>query len=232
MKDKSLQKIINRAYEFNEEQQNALDQGIITEEEWYEINKQHFSSHYIASDNPRGQSGHSGNEHHYFQSHFMILEAIHKNGSFIDVGCANGYLLESLDRWTKSLGYYSVEFYGLDISEGLIDLAVQRLPDWKDRLFIGNAMYWKPEAEKYDFVCVKELSYVPVNKQRSFLERLLNHYVAPGGRLILGPNGEERETRHLENQLSKWGYKPTGYMEKSHHNNQLLARRMVWFDKE
>lgn len=231
MDDKSLRKLVNRAYEFNEEQLNALEQRKITEEEWYEINKQHFTGHYLASDNPRGQSGHSGDEHHYFLSHLTILEAVNKDGSFIDVGCANGYLLESLDRWTKALGYYSIEFYGLDISEGLIDLAVKRLPSWKEKLFIGNALYWSPTV-KYDFVCVKELSYVPNNKQKGFLEHLLHNYVAPKGRLILGPYGEERQTKELENKLSEWGYTPTGYVEKSHPKHKLLSRRLLWFDKE
>lgn len=231
MDDKSLRILVNRAYEFNEEQLQALEQGKITEEEWYDINKQYFTEHYLASNNPRGQSGHSGDEHHYFLSHLMILEAVNKEGSFIDVGCANGYLLESLDRWSKALGYYSIAFYGLDISEGLIDLAVKRLPGWKDKLFIGNAFYWSPTV-KYDFVCVKELSYVPNDKQKSFLEHLLYNYVAPKGRLILGPYSEERQTTELENKLSEWGYTPTGYVEKTHPKHKRLSRRLLWFDKE
>lgn len=231
MDEKALKKLIDRAYEFNEEQQNALEQGNITEEQWYELNKLHFTRHYVASDNPRGQSGHSGDEHHYFLSHLMILEAVNHDGSFIDVGCANGYLLESLDKWTRALGYYSIEFYGLDISEDLIRLAIERLPDWKDRLFIGNALYWLP-IEKFDFVCVKELGYVPNHRQKSFLEHLLNHYVAPKGRLILGPYGEERRTKEMEHKLSEWGYPPSGYIEKSHPKHKLLSRRLLWFDKE
>ncbi|MFD1676395.1 class I SAM-dependent methyltransferase [Alicyclobacillus fodiniaquatilis] len=227
-----MERIIDRAYRFNEEQQRALEQGEISEEEWYEINKQYFTRNYLESDNPRGQSGHSEDEYHYSLSHLMILEAINKDGSFIDVGCANGYLLESLEKWTKGLRYYNIEFHGLDISEGLIDLAIKRLPDWKDRLFIGNALYWAPEEKKYDFVCVKELSYVPINKQQSFLDHLFNNYVAPKGRLLLGSYVEKRNTNALENKLSEWDYKPTGYIEKSHHKHQLLSRRILWFDKE
>ncbi len=221
MRDESTKKRINRAYEFDEEQQKLLDEGKITEEKWYQINKQFFTKNYLASDNPRGQSGHSGDEFHYFHSHSMLLEAVNKNGSFIDVGCANGYLLESLDKWIKSLGYYHIDFYGLDISEELIELAKSRLPQWNDKLFTGNAFTWVPTM-KFDFVCVKELNYVPRDKQRDFLKHLLDHYVVQGGRLIWKPD--------LENKLLSWGFEPTGYIEKSHHKYKDVPRKLLWWD--
>ncbi|CAG7644294.1 class I SAM-dependent methyltransferase [Paenibacillus allorhizosphaerae] len=231
MEDLSIHKIINRAYDFVEEQQKLLDDGAITEEQWFETHNRFCTAHYLAADNPRGQSGHSGDERHYFQTHAMLLQAIHKNGTFIDVGCANGYLLESLDRWTKSLGFYELEWYGLDISKGLIELAKQRLPEWTGRFFVGNAFTWVPDVPKFDFVCVKELSYVPKKRRRAFLEHVLQHYVAPGGRLILGPNSERQEARELENELSAWGYEPSGNAERTHPKHKMLTRRLLWFDK-
>lgn len=66
----------------------------------------------------------------------MILEAIDHDGSFIDIGCANGYPLESLDRWLQGAGI-RMEFSGLEISEALLDLASRRLPQWRDRLILG-----------------------------------------------------------------------------------------------
>ena len=86
----------NRAYAFVEEQQSALDAGQITEAEWFEAHNEHFTSHYLASDDPRAQSGSSGDAARYRAKKLLILEALHKNGSFIDIGCANGHLIECL----------------------------------------------------------------------------------------------------------------------------------------
>ncbi|MBD3919845.1 class I SAM-dependent methyltransferase [Paenibacillus sp. PR3] len=231
MEAPSFKPLIDRAYSFDEAQQSALEQGHITEEEWYDNHTRHFTEHYLASDNPRGQSGHSGDEQHYFHSHLMIINAIHKDGTFIDVGCANGYLMESLARWTQALGCYSIDWYGLDISEELIALAAARLPEWRERLFVGNALYWTPPIAPYDFVCVKELGYVPAAKQQMLFEHLLHHCLAPNGRLILGPYSEERQFKELEMKLTEWGYRPSGYFEKSHPKHPQLARRLLWFDR-
>ncbi|WP_240419470.1 methyltransferase domain-containing protein [Paenibacillus periandrae] len=198
--------------------------------EWYEINKTYFTEHYLSADNPRSQSGHGGDEQHYFHNHFMLLDIITKSGSFIDVGYANGYLIESLNKWLNGINTLQVDFYGLDISHELIHLAKKRLPNWKDKLYTGNAFKWIPE-NKFDFVCVKELGYVPQKMEESFFEHLFNNYVAEEGRLILGPYSEEKMSRELEGQLSSWGYIPSGYIERSHNKSINVARRILYFNK-
>ena len=219
----------NRAYPFVEEQQQALDEGRITEAEWFDIYNRFFTAAYLAADNPRAQSGHGGDEAAYRYTRMMVLEAIHKSGTFLDVGCANGYLMESLHKWLAGSGL-TVAFYGLDISEGLLALAKRRLPQWRDRFFLGNALYWNP-AEKYDLVYLSGLEYVPLGRQKELTDHLFDHYVACGGRLILGPTTEERESRALEEQLCAWGHEPSGYCEKSHLTHRGLAKKMFWFDK-
>lgn len=52
-------------------------------------------------------------------------------------------LLESVVQWAGQDGY-SLEPYGLDISEKLAELARHRLPRWRDRAFVGNALFWEP----------------------------------------------------------------------------------------
>ncbi len=218
----------NRAYEFCEEQQRALDEGRITEAEWFEVHKQFFTGHYLAADDPRGQSGHGGGEAVYRYTRGMLLEAVHRSGRLLDVGCANGYLMEKLAPWLQGTGL-EVEVYGLDISEGLLDLAKRRLPQWEDRFFLGNALHWSP-PRRFDFVCCAELAYVPRDRERELFERLLAEYVAPGGRLILGPYSEERDDRQMEGRVRAWGHEPTGYCEKSHLTEPRLCKRMLWFD--
>jgi SAM-dependent methyltransferase len=225
-----IQYAINRAYRFCANQQQALDEGRITEAEWFEIHEQFFTAHYLAADNPRAQSGHGGDEARYRYTRMMVLEAIHRDGTFLDVGCANGYLIESLHRWLAGSGL-NVTFYGLDISEGLLALARRRLPQWQDRFTLGNALTWAPQTP-FDYTCIAELGYVPRDRRRALLEHLLDRYVAPGGRLILGPFGEEREKREMEAQIRTWGHIPSGYCEKSHPTMEPLCKRMFWFDKD
>ena len=144
MQSDTVKTAINRAWELAGQLQSDLDQGHITEEEWYRKNDDYFTAVYLFRSNPRGQSGHSGDEAAYRYTQGMVLASIHKTGSFIDVGCANGHLIEKLADWLQETGL-EVEFYGLDISEGLIDLAKTRLPKWADRssaetLFIGSRL--------------------------------------------------------------------------------------------
>jgi 2-polyprenyl-3-methyl-5-hydroxy-6-metoxy-1,4-benzoquinol methylase len=219
----------NRAYQVLAEQQHALDEGRISEAEWFEIHNRFFTEHYLAADDPRGQSGHSGGEAQYRDKRMMILEAIHKDGTFLDVGCANGYLMESLDRWLQGSGL-TVEFYGLDISEPLLALAKRRSPQWADRFLLGNALYWTP-PQQYDFVYLIGPELVPMGRQAALIDRLMQEFVRPGGRLILGPVNEERSVRTLEDQLRAWGHKPSGYCEKSHQTYEQIARKMFWFDR-
>jgi SAM-dependent methyltransferase len=208
----------------------ALENGIISEEQWYEGRKKATAIAYLSADNPRAQSGHGGDEARWRYTRVsMILEAIHKDGSFLDVGCANGYLIECLQRWVEGSGL-NVEFYGVDISEELIDLARTRLPDRSGRFFLANAVLWTP-PQKFDFVHAHEISYAPRQRERQFLEHLLAEYLNPGGRLIVGPWAVHRDITDMEERISSWGYEPTGYVLKSQGNDSSLTRKMIWFDK-
>ncbi|MDP6357976.1 MAG: class I SAM-dependent methyltransferase [Planctomycetota bacterium] len=213
-----------------EELDAALDKGEISEEQWYEGRKKATAIAYLSRDNPRAQSGHGGDESRWrYTRVLMILEAIHKDGSFLDVGCANGYLIECLQEWTEGSGL-NVEFFGVDISEELIEFAKKRRPDASDRFFVANAVSWAPDR-RFDFVHAHEISYAPRHRERQFLEHLLEDYLNPGGRLIIGPWAVGRDSTDLEERLSSWGYEPTGWLLKSQGDDIGLTRRMIWFDK-
>ena len=112
-----------------------------------------------------------------------------RDGSFLDIGCANGLLMESVVQWAGKDGH-CLEPYGLDISEKLAELARQRLPRWRDRILVGNALLWEP-PKCFDFVRT-EMVYVPNARRREYMERLLTRVVAPGGRLIVCSYGSSR----------------------------------------
>jgi SAM-dependent methyltransferase len=160
---------------------------------------------YLAGANPREQSGFGRDERDWERFRRPIVAAIDADGSFLDIGCANGLLMESVVAWAREDGHV-VEPYGLDISEKLADLARRRLPQWRERILVGNALCWEPPA-RFDFVRT-ELVYVPDTLRRQYTERLLDRVVAPGGRLILCSYGSSRpqgaRAELLVDELRDW----------------------------
>ena len=134
MPRESIERAKNRAYDLLARDNADLESGRITEEEWYARGDAVITPAYLAGDNPRAQSGHSGDEAHWRQARSIVCDAIHHSGTFLDVGCASGYLMESVRRWAGEAGN-DVEPYGLDISPPLAELARTRLPEWADRIW-------------------------------------------------------------------------------------------------
>ncbi len=228
MAKEETRKGINRAFEFVSEQQKALDKGTISEADWFDNHNRYFTKAYLAATNPRAQSGHSGDEQRWRYAREIVLEAVHKSGTFLDIGCANGHLVESLAQWLKDSGR-SIEFHGLDISKELVALAKKRLPHWQDRFFVGNALYWTP-ASKYDFIRTG-LEYVPVGRQRDYVKHLFKHFVAEEGRLVVGTYNEERHSHETADKLRQWGYSLVGSFERAKPGNADLCYKLVWIDR-
>ena len=114
---------------------------------WYRENRARLTAAYLSGGNPRAQSGHSGDQDHWTQARGLIADSVDRDGAFLDIGCANGFLLECLFDWVSAKGY-RIEPYGLDFSPELIELARQRLPQWRERLFLGNAIDWNPPRNR------------------------------------------------------------------------------------
>jgi SAM-dependent methyltransferase len=170
-----------------------------------------YEEHYLASEDPRRQSGFGGDEERWEAARRPIVEAIDRDGSFLDVGCANGYLLESIVRWSE----HRIEPYGLDFSPRLVELARSRLPRWSDRIFLGDALDWEP-PRRFDFVRT-ELVYAPEGRRRELVERLLERAVAPGGRLIVCGYGSPRSglpTHPVRRIVRSWGHEPELELER------------------
>jgi SAM-dependent methyltransferase len=161
---------------------------------------------YLAGTDPRQQSGFGRDARDWERFRRPVVAPIDRDGSFLDVGCANGLLMESVAAWAREDGHRVAPF-GLDISEKLAALARQRLPQWRDRIFVGNALRWEPPAH-FDFVRT-ELVYVPPWRRREYAEWLLARVVAPGGRLIICSYGSSRpegaRAEPLVDEIRGWG---------------------------
>jgi trans-aconitate methyltransferase len=137
--------------------------------------------------------------------------------SFLDVGCANGHLMESMARWA------GVEPYGLDISPELAELARRRLPRWADRIWVGNALDWRP-PRRFDVVRTA-IDYVPDPRRQALVEHLLSF----AGRLVIGVFNEERDLRTQEQLVTGWGFEVVGRSERT-HTHPRLAYKAFWID--
>ena len=161
---------------------------------------------YLAGTNPRQQSGFGRDATDWARFRRSVVAPIDRDGSFLDIGCANGLLMESVVAWARE-GGHQIEPFGLDISETLAELARQRLPQWRERIFVGNALLWEPPI-RFDFVRT-ELVYVPLSRRREYASRLLQRFVAPGGRLIICSYGSSRaegdRAEPLVDELRGWG---------------------------
>jgi len=220
--------------DFREYIRNAYNNGEISKDEWYEARYTHLTNCYLASDNPRGQSGHGGDEYSYMVRHLPIIECLHKSGTFCDVGCANGHLMEMTHKWAAVIGF-DMEMYGVDISEKLVELAQKRLPHWHDNFYVANRYFWKPEI-KFDYIHLMEIAGGPEYDERTCFEYYMEHYLADGGRMIIGPCWFDKDNEialYKSNvDLFASGITPDGYVEKTHYKYPNWITRAMWFDKK
>jgi predicted pyridoxine 5'-phosphate oxidase superfamily flavin-nucleotide-binding protein len=162
-----------------------------------------YEAHYLAAEGVYGGSGKGGDAADWEAGRRPVAEAIDRDGTFLDVGCANGLLMESVVAWSE----YRVEPYGLDFAPRLVELARRRLPQWAERIHLGDARTWEP-PRRFDFVRT-ELVYVEEDERASYVARLLERFLEPGGRLIVcGYSGDE-----VRRQLRGWSYEPVAERE-------------------
>ena len=79
---------------------------------------------YLATDDPIRQSGFLGGEARWREERELILDAVDRDADFLDIGCANGYLLQCLVQWARERGI-TLTPYGVDIGPRLVELAKQ-----------------------------------------------------------------------------------------------------------
>ena len=178
--------------------------------QWFTNIKDTLEQAYIKHDEPWRQSGMSGPGERWVSLRKPIADCIDKSGSFLDIGCANGYLLECCLKWTSERGI-SIEPYGLDISEKLVELARNRLTSYADNFFVGNAMTWLP-PRRFDFVRT-ELVYVPAEYEKRYVEFILENHLNLGGKLLVANYGEDMAIAEIERGILKGSHATNNIIE-------------------
>src|ERR671914_252804 len=119
----------------------ALERGQIDEKGWHAAVAEIVVPAYLGAGTPWEQSGKSGDLASWERGRRPVMAAVDRDGTFLDVGCANGFLLE--------------------------------------------------------------------------------HVMAPGGRLIVGVFNEEKEERRTEESLSSWGFEVAGRFDAEHRDPRV-----------
>ena len=173
-----------------------LERGEIDEAAWHAEIARFIVPAYLAAATPWEGSGKSGSAEDWEYARSHIGHAIDRPGSFLDVGCANGYLLECVPRWPP----HRLDRFGLDVAPELAELARRRLPELAERLWVGNALTWEP-PHRFTYIRTG-LEYVPRHRRRELVDRLLGNC----DRLIIGVFNEEVHARPTEQLLRSWGH--------------------------
>jgi len=189
---------------------------------WFENNRRILETAYVSHDEPWRQSGMSGPEDRWTSLRKPVADCIERSGTFLDIGCANGYLLECILKWTAERGL-TIEPYGLDLSDKLIGMAMERLPKYAGNFFVGNGFTWLP-PRRFDYVRT-ELVYVPLELEGQYVEFLIEHHLTDEGRLLIAnymdglemPRGElfpdGYPTPFLAERLEQIGIQAERYVE-------------------
>ena len=191
-------------------------------EAWFARNREVLETAYLAKTEPWAQSGMSGPFERWRALRKPVADCMDRNGTFLDIGCANGYLLECCVAWAAERGV-EIEPFGVDLSEKLVRLARARLPDYPDNFRTANACIWIP-PRRFTFVAT-QLCYAPAELEGEYVRHLLAHFVEPGGKLLIGNYGEGRPdpehgllpgqhpTRFILERLQTLGIPVSGYQD-------------------
>jgi hypothetical protein len=194
------------------------DVALSEDDEYYKRTLQLLEEPYLEADargDIAGGSGSGGGLDRWERKRRVLVGAFDHDGIWLDVGCANGLLMETLTTWAWEKGL-RVEPYGLELSPRIAEGARRRLPHWADRIWTGNVMTWEPHM-RFDYVTVIADS-VPETARYNLVERLITRFLSSTGRLIFSiyvPRPPERpaELPPASAVLERFGYRVKGQAE-------------------
>ena len=198
-------------------------------DEWFDSMRRDFKRWYLASDDPWRQSGWGSTPERWRLAREVILSAVERSGTFLDIGCANGLLLECLVAWAGGRGIV-IEPHGIDLVPELVELARKRLPAYASNFVAANAFTWRP-LRRYDYAHLL-LESAPPSRHREFLFRILDSAIARGGRLIVSNYGSRSKNEtpfDVAGYLSSLSFAVAGSASASEPDGFVITRT-AWID--
>lgn len=167
---------------------------------------------YLRADTLAGGSGFGGSQREWESVRGVLADAIDTSrtkSSFLDLGCANGHLVQSMINWGADRGV-EVSVHGVDVAPELIERAQALHPDRADRFWVGDACRWEhPDGTRFDLVHLL-LDVIPVERHRRVIHHLLTRVVAADGRLLLSQYGQVRPSMSTRAQVERLGLSVAG----------------------
>lgn len=154
------------------------------DESYYRRNLRTLTPAYLRGTTAEEGSGFGGDSQRWRRQRESIVNGLDRDGTFLDIGCANGLLMESVQTWAGERGL-RIEPYGVDLAPELVELARTRLPHWAKRIEVGNAIDYLPsDGRRFTFVHAL-LDCVPDRRRVDLITHCLDHLVEPAGRLLV-----------------------------------------------
>lgn len=160
------------------------------------------------------------------RSRRFIAGAINKDGSILDYGSANGFLLRCLQEWSP----HKIKVYGIDTDKVAIKRARKLFPSEESHFITLEEIRDNPQFPRsFDFVFwnVWDNYNFEEEGQEELLKSLLGA-INKGGRLILGFYRENKDdSKKVIERIEQLGYEFSSTEENPSGSNEVIA----WFDK-
>jgi hypothetical protein len=210
----------------------------MSETDYYQHTLKLLEDSYLAADERgdlAGGSGSGGGLARWYRKRKVIAAAFDHDGTWLDVGCANGLLMETLRGWTAER-HVRVEPYGLELSERVAERARVRLARWAGRVWSGNVMTWMPPM-RFDYVTLLP-EFVPAELRGAMLVRVRDQFLNPAGRLIVScyrpgaaPGQHDRGAQSAPQLLCELGFAAAGFAEVQDEDGTLWTS-VAWLDRK
>ena len=190
-----------------------------------------LESVYLRHRDPIKQSGFSGGPDRWRIERSPLLDAIDGDGEFLDLGCANGHLLETVMAWANERGI-ALTPYGVDLNPRLLQKAMRRFRHQPDHFWVANAWAWLPPKRFRWVYAIWDL--VPIEYLPQLAMHLLETTVANSGALIFGAYGsrsDDRPSVAISDVLREGGLPVSGVSQGGELPSGGPVTRFAWISR-